>query len=102
LPPLVCSPWLLPACFGVCAALTRVSPLPAAAGASFEFTRCASANLREKDDHWNHAIGGFVAGATIGLRSKDSSFPCSGTRLKLTTGSPSQLDACPASSATAS
>jgi len=40
-----------------------------AAGASFEFTRCASANLREKDDHWNHAVGGFVAGAVLGLRT---------------------------------
>ncbi|KAK4032987.1 hypothetical protein C8A01DRAFT_20013 [Parachaetomium inaequale] len=41
----------------------------AAAGGAFEFTRCASANLREKDDYWNHAIGGFVAGATVGLRT---------------------------------
>ncbi|KAL1843592.1 hypothetical protein VTJ49DRAFT_875 [Mycothermus thermophilus] len=41
----------------------------AAAGGSFEFTRAASANLREKDDHWNDGIAGFVAGAIIGLRS---------------------------------
>ncbi|KAH6847264.1 hypothetical protein B0I37DRAFT_354030 [Chaetomium sp. MPI-CAGE-AT-0009] len=41
----------------------------AVTGTAFEFTRCASANLREKDDHWNHAIGGLVAGAALGLRT---------------------------------
>ncbi|KAK4124462.1 hypothetical protein N657DRAFT_571939 [Parathielavia appendiculata] len=38
-------------------------------GGAYEFTRVASANLREKEDYWNHGIGGFVAGAVIGLRT---------------------------------
>ncbi|KAK4250051.1 hypothetical protein C7999DRAFT_38974 [Corynascus novoguineensis] len=41
----------------------------AAAGSAYEFTRSASSNLREKDDHWNHAVGGFAAGAAVGLRT---------------------------------
>ncbi|KAI5855245.1 hypothetical protein BZA05DRAFT_334115 [Tricharina praecox] len=40
----------------------------AAMGGSFMFVRNASANLREKDDHWNPTIGGFVAGAILGTR----------------------------------
>ncbi|KAI9884278.1 MAG: hypothetical protein M1823_003933 [Watsoniomyces obsoletus] len=40
----------------------------AAMGSAFEFTKAASANLREKDDSWNPAIGGFVGGAILGLR----------------------------------
>lgn len=32
------------------------------------FIRNAAANLREKDDHWNPALGGFVAGAILGTR----------------------------------
>jgi len=39
-----------------------------AVGASFEFTKFASANLREKDDSLNAAIGGFLAGGIMGLR----------------------------------
>ncbi|KAK4098715.1 hypothetical protein N658DRAFT_431360 [Parathielavia hyrcaniae] len=38
-------------------------------GGVYDFTRVASANLREKDDHWNHGIGGLVAGAVLGLRT---------------------------------
>jgi hypothetical protein len=41
----------------------------AAVGGAYEFTRNASANLREKDDHYNTAIGGFVAGSLLGIRS---------------------------------
>ncbi|KAK4237579.1 hypothetical protein C8A03DRAFT_15907 [Achaetomium macrosporum] len=41
----------------------------AAAGGVYEFTRLASANLREKEDFWNEGIGGFFAGATVGLRT---------------------------------
>jgi len=37
-------------------------------GGTYEFARVASANLREKDDSWNPAIGGFLAGAVLGLR----------------------------------
>lgn len=39
-------------------------------GAAYSFTRVACANLREKDDHWNTTIGGFVGGAVGGLRRK--------------------------------
>lgn len=41
----------------------------AAVGTAYEFTRVASANLREKDDHYNNAIGGFIGGAVLGLRT---------------------------------
>ncbi|KAK3941301.1 hypothetical protein QBC46DRAFT_382855 [Diplogelasinospora grovesii] len=41
----------------------------AAVGGTYEFTRRAAANLREKDDHYNHAIGGFLAGSILGMRS---------------------------------
>lgn len=40
----------------------------AAVGGTYEFTRLASANLREKDDSLNTAIGGFLAGSVLGLR----------------------------------
>lgn len=38
-----------------------------AVGASYKFSELAAANLREKDDHYNSAIGGFVGGAVLGL-----------------------------------
>jgi len=41
----------------------------AAMGATYGFLKDASANLRETDDTWNSAIGGFFAGSLIGLRS---------------------------------
>lgn len=37
-------------------------------GGAYEFTKCASANLREKEDTLNPTIGGFVAGSMLGLR----------------------------------
>ncbi|KAI9680791.1 MAG: hypothetical protein M1817_004231 [Caeruleum heppii] len=40
----------------------------AAMGGAYEFVRHASANLREKDDSWNAALGGFFAGTALGLR----------------------------------
>lgn len=40
----------------------------AAMGGSYEFAKTASANLREKDDSWNNAIGGFFAGTMLGLK----------------------------------
>jgi len=40
----------------------------AAVGGTYEFTRFASANLREKEDSLNTAIGGFLAGSVLGLR----------------------------------
>lgn len=39
-----------------------------AMGGAYEFAKCASANLRRKDDSWNPAIGGFFAGSMLGLR----------------------------------
>lgn len=43
--------------------------LPTAAmGGAYEFSKCASANLRQKDDSYNGAIGGFFAGSMLGLR----------------------------------
>jgi hypothetical protein len=39
-------------------------------GLTYEFLRVASANLREKEDSWNHALGGFVAGSLVGLRGR--------------------------------
>ena len=40
----------------------------AAMGGTYEFAKIASANLREKDDSWNTAIGGFLAGSVMGLK----------------------------------
>jgi hypothetical protein len=40
----------------------------AAMGGTYEFTRFASANLRERDDSLNTAIGGFLAGSVLGLK----------------------------------
>ena len=41
---------------------------PAAMGGTYEFVKTASANLREKEDHWNVALGGFFSGTILGLR----------------------------------
>ena len=40
----------------------------AASGGAFGAGTAAAANLREKDDSWNPAIGGFFAGAILGMR----------------------------------
>ena len=37
-------------------------------GGSYEFAKTASANLREKDDAYNAAIGGFFGGSMLGLK----------------------------------
>lgn len=37
-------------------------------GGAYEFAKDAAANLREKDDSWNKAIGGFFGGSMLGLR----------------------------------
>jgi hypothetical protein len=39
-------------------------------GGTYEFVKTASANLREKEDHYNTALGGFFSGAILGLRGK--------------------------------
>ena len=38
-----------------------------AAGAGFGFSRGAAANLRQSNDSYNDAIGGFVCGAVVGM-----------------------------------
>ena len=39
-------------------------------GGAYEFTKSASANLRQKNDTYNPTIGGFFAGSILGLRCK--------------------------------
>ncbi|KAG0647313.1 NADH-ubiquinone oxidoreductase kDa subunit [Hyphodiscus hymeniophilus] len=55
--------------WGVFTRTGGTAALFAAMGGTYEFTRFASANLREKDDSLNPAIGGFLAGALMGIRS---------------------------------
>ncbi|KAJ5172903.1 hypothetical protein N7492_005496 [Penicillium capsulatum] len=40
----------------------------AAMGGTYSFVRTASANLREQEDVYNTALGGFFSGALLGLR----------------------------------
>lgn len=40
-------------------------------GGAYEFTKLASANLREKDDAWNPTFGGLAAGTMLGLKCTD-------------------------------
>jgi hypothetical protein len=40
-------------------------------GGAYEFSKTASANLRQKNDTWNEAIGGFFGGSILGLRCKE-------------------------------
>jgi len=57
--------------YGALGVFTRTGStigLFAIVGGGYEFARCASANLRQKDDAINTAIGGFVGGAVLGLR----------------------------------
>lgn len=39
-------------------------------GGTYEFVKTASANLREQEDHWNVALGGFFSGTILGLRGQ--------------------------------
>lgn len=43
--------------------------LTAAMGGTYAFVSTASANLRQKNDAYNAGLGGFFAGALVGLRS---------------------------------
>ena len=47
----------------------------AAMGGAYEFTKSATANLREKDDTYNPTIGGFFAGSILGLRCMSTKCP---------------------------
>ncbi|KAI9651676.1 MAG: hypothetical protein M1829_002571 [Trizodia sp. TS-e1964] len=40
----------------------------AAMGGMYELVKNGSANLREKDDSWNSALGGMFGGAALGMR----------------------------------
>ncbi|KAK2737239.1 hypothetical protein FQN57_000406 [Myotisia sp. PD_48] len=42
----------------------------ASMGGTYQFVKTASANLREKDDHWNTVWGGLCSGSIIGLRAR--------------------------------
>ena len=44
-------------------------------GVAYEFTRCASANLRQSDDAWNSFWGGLAGGSMLGLRCMHPSTP---------------------------
>lgn len=57
------------------AALVANRKCTAAMGGSYMFVRNAAANLREKDDHWNPTIAGFVSGAVLGTRCMNSTAP---------------------------
>lgn len=39
-------------------------------GGTYTFVRTASANLRETEDPYNGALGGFFSGAILGLRGE--------------------------------
>lgn len=39
-------------------------------GGTYSFVSTASANLRQKNDPWNHFWGGLTGGALLGLRSE--------------------------------
>ncbi|KAH7138009.1 NADH-ubiquinone oxidoreductase 213 kDa subunit [Dendryphion nanum] len=43
-------------------------------GAGYQFTKDASANLRQKDDAYNDAIAGFVAGNFVGIYKRSLPF----------------------------
>ena len=42
-------------------------------GGFYEFFKTASANLRQKDDTINEAVGGFFSGSVVGLRGTSAS-----------------------------
>lgn len=48
--------------------MLTVGDFSAAMGGTYEFVKTASANLREKEDPWNVALGGFFSGSVLGLR----------------------------------
>ena len=42
------------------------------AGSSFAAGACVSADIRDKDDHFNAAVGGALAGSVFGFKSEFS------------------------------
>ncbi|EPS45423.1 hypothetical protein H072_566 [Dactylellina haptotyla CBS 200.50] len=55
--------------FGVFTRTGGTIGLFAAMGGTYAFIKDASANLREKEDPWNAGLGGFFAGAMLGVPS---------------------------------
>lgn len=49
--------------------VVRLTKNAASMGGVYGFAKTASANLREKNDPYNNALGGFFAGSLVGLRS---------------------------------
>ncbi|MCJ1311015.1 hypothetical protein MMC25_004685 [Agyrium rufum] len=56
--------------FGIFTRTGGTIALFAVMGGSYSFVKCASANLRERDDHYNSTLGGFFAGTMLGLRAR--------------------------------
>jgi len=56
--------------FGVFTRFGGTIALFAAMGGTYAFVSTASANLREKNDPYNPGLGGFFAGALVGLRNR--------------------------------
>ncbi|KAL9625048.1 MAG: hypothetical protein Q9160_000777 [Pyrenula sp. 1 TL-2023] len=56
--------------WGVLTRTGGTAALFASMGGAYGFVKTASANLREKHDPYNNALGGFFAGALVGLRSR--------------------------------
>jgi hypothetical protein len=52
-------------------------------GGAYAFSKAVSANLREKDDSWNTAIGGFFGGSIIGLRCEQEALQSRGHERRL-------------------
>lgn len=48
----------------------NMASLLAAMGGTYEFVKTASANLREADDCYNTALGGFFSGSLLGFRGE--------------------------------
>jgi len=56
--------------FGIFTRFGGTIALFTAMGGTYAFVSTASANLREKDDAYNQGLGGFCAGALVGLRNR--------------------------------
>jgi len=70
---------------GVFSRFGKTIGLFAAMGGTFSFVSTASANLREKNDFLNHALGGACAGSLVGL-AKRSMPSVAGSALALGAG----------------
>ena len=62
-----CLVWYLPK--NLSSTSTVADMYAAAMGGTYAFVSTASANLRQKSDAYNAGLGGFFAGALVGLRS---------------------------------